>query len=462
VDRTDKIAFLLAVVFVLCQIAIPPTIGLADNGDFAKIAGKFNLWPEATGADLYGRYATIRYASSPDHHWESGFLTTATALSWSAITVGRVWSRDGSFDIRLLGFLHATLFLTAFALALPLFRAFQKSARLLLIALALLIFCDTMYVEYFSSFFMDAPAFLFLLLAVALFLRARYLPLSSPFAAFFLLACCCLFVLTKTQHVLLFIPLIFFCVQDCALLFPSKPFLSRAIAVGSLTACSLLAYRLTPPGYTAPALFTVIVRGLLPSAKNPSAELRELGLDDSFLQYSGMTAYSPGTPVFNPNYAAAFEKRTSYKKLAVFYLRHPWRAAAVLENGLNGASYQRVPYLGNFDKTAGYLPYVKSHRFSLWSDFKTKLLSNRGWAYLIYFLALIALLAQRSSDYVFALATMALLELAVGALADSAEGTRHLFIFNFLVDLIGISAVAAAMRVGPIRCEANARHPKGS
>jgi hypothetical protein len=350
----------------------------------------------------------------------------------------------------------------AFALALPLFHKFHKSARLLLIALALLIFCDTMYVEYFSSFFMDAPAFLLLLLATVFFLRARYLPLSSPFAPFCLLVCCSLFLLTKTQHVLLFIPLIFFCVQGCALLFPSRPFLSRALAIGSLTACGLLAYRLTPPGYTAPALFTVIARGLLPSARNPSAELRELGLDDSYLQYSGMNAYSPGAPFSDPNGATAFEERTSYKKLAVFYLRHPWRATAVLKDGLNGATYQRVPYLGNFDKTGGYLPYAKSHRFSLWSDIKTKLLLNRGWAYLIYFLALVALLARRSPVYGLALAAMASLELAVGALADSAEGTRHLFIFNFLVDLIGISAIAGAMRLRPAGCEPDGHLPKSS
>jgi hypothetical protein len=444
-DTTDWIAFSIAAIVVLCQVAVPPTIGLADNGDFPKIAAKFNLRPQVAEEDLYGHYATTGYVYIPNGHWDPGFLTTETALSWLAVNIGWALSRDGSFDLRLLGLLHSGLFLMAFALALPLFRNFQKGSRRLIIALAILIFADTMYVEYFSSFYMDTPAFLFLLLAAVLFLRARSLS-SRPFVAFFLLACCCLFVLSKAQHALLGIPFAFFCLQDAGLLWASRPFLSRVTAIGLLAACSMFAFLHAPPGYASPALLTVIVRGLLPSAKNPSAELKELGLDDSFLRYAGMTAYSTGLPIQDPSWSKTFAKRTSYSKLALFYLRHPFRAAYVLGSGLDGATYQRTPYLGNFDKTAGYPPYTRSYRFSLWSDFKTNLLCNHGWAYLIYFLGLVAILARRYPLCGLVLATMALLELAIGALADHAENTRHLFIFNCLVDLIGICAAATLLR----------------
>ena len=445
VDATDWIAFAMAAIVVLCQVAVSPTIGLADNGDFPKIASKFNLRPQVVDQDLYGHYATTAYTYVPNGYWDSGFLTTETALSWLAINIGWALSGDRSFDLRLLGLLHSGLFLVAFALALPLFRNFQKGSRRLIIALAILMFADTMYVEYFSSFYMDTSAFLFLILATVLFLRARSLS-SGPFIAFFLLACCCLFVLSKAQHALLWIPLAFFCLQGDVLLWPSWPFLSRVTAIGLLAACSMFAFLHVPPGYESPALLTVIVRGLLPSAKNPSAELKELGLDDSFLRYAGMTAYATGLPIQDPRWSKAFAKRTSYSKLALFYLRHPFRAAYVLDSGLNGATYQRTPYLGNFDKTAGYPPDAKSYRFSLWSELKTKLLLNHSWLYLIYFLGLVALVVRRFPLYGLALATMALLELAIGALADDAENTRHLFIFNCLVDLTAICAVATLLR----------------
>ena len=438
----------MAAIVVMCQVAVPPTIGLADNGDFPKIAAKFNLRPDVVEEDRYRRYATTRYVYDPNGHWDPGFLTTETALSWLAIHTGWALSGDGSFDLRLLGLLHAGLFLTAFAMALPLFRNVQKRSRLVIIALAIIIFADTMYVEYFTSFYMDTPSFLFLLLASVFFARARLLP-SRPWVSFFLLTCCCLFVLSKAQHALLAIPLAFFCLLGGGLLWASRRFLSRATAIGALAACSLFAFLHVPPGYASPALYTLIVKGLVPSARNPSAELKELGLDDSFLQYAGKNAYSAGSPFHDPSWTETFPQRTSYLKVAFFYLRHPFRAAQVVGSGLDEATYQRAPHFGNFDKTAGYPPNTRSYRFSLWSDFKTKLFFRHGWAYLIYFLGLVAPFARRFPLYGIALATMAFLELAIGALGDNAETTRHLFIFNCLVDLTAICAVATLLRTVP-------------
>lgn len=451
-DRTDWIALAIAAILVVYSVTIPPTIGLADNGDFVKITGRFGLCPQIEAADAAFHYATIRYVFESRCHWDPGFQTTEAWLAWIAVSADRLFSADRSFDIRLLGLIHSALFLTAFGLALPLFHGLRPWPRRILLGICILVFCDAMYVEYYNSFFTDAAAFLFLFLAAVFYLRARYLPASKIPAGVFYLLCCCLFLLSKAQHAPMAIALVFFSLQRSLLLWPARPALSRSIAIVSLAASSLFSFLSPPKGYTKPALFTVIFYNLLPSAQNPQAELRELGLDDSYLRYRGMTAYTPGSPMEDWEWGDRFARTTSYSKLAVFYLWHPWRAAQVLSRGLDQATYQRPPNLGNFDKSAGYPPDTKSNRFGLWSGIKYRIFEDRGVAYLAYFLALLAVIRRRSTEAALLAGCLGALALGIGALADSAETTRHLFIFNFLIDLSAIGAAAVLIpRQPPIR-----------
>ena len=67
---------------------------------------------------------------------------------------------------------------------------------------------------------------------------------------------------------------------------------------------------------------------------------------------------------------------------------------------------------------------------------------NRGWFYFVYWLAALAVVVRQSRGYGLLLGCMAALALAVGGMADAAETTRHLFIFNFLLDVTAVLAVA--------------------
>jgi hypothetical protein len=432
-DRTDWIALTLAAIVVLSRVAVPPVIGLADNGDFPKIMGRFSLEPAAEKADWYFKYAHTRYVVDPHSYWNMGFSSSETPLATLAVRAGLWWSGGDSFDIRFLGVLHSILFLGAFALALPLLRPFPPWSRRTLNALIIVVFADLMYVEFFNSFFMDTAAFLFLLYAVVFYLRA------SPL----FLICAALFLLAKPQHAPLSIPLVFFACSPRVLIWPSRRLLSRLTGACFLIGCALFAFFHVPRGYADAPLFTVIFKSILPAAENPSAELRELGLDDSFLKYRGVEAFDPGSPMEDWNWGYKFVEKTSYPTLARFYLRHPWRAANGLLVGLDKAGWQRPQYLGNFDRSAGYPPVAKSNRFALWSTLKRAAFADRGLAYLLYSLLLLAILARSRPAEAVGLAVMASLSLAVGALADAADTTRHLFIFNCILDVAFVGAVAA-------------------
>ena len=56
-----------------------------------------------------------------------------------------------------------------------------------------------------------------------------------------------------------------------------------------------------------------------------------------------------------------------------------------------------------------------------------------------------AILARWHLNHALVLGLMACLALAIAGLADFLDTTRHLFLFNFLVDLTGICAVAASL-----------------
>ena len=158
-----------------------------------------------------------------------------------------------------------------------------------------------------------------------------------------------------------------------------------------------------------------------------------------------MTAYSKGSPMENWDWGDRFAETTSYGRLAVFYLRHPWRAAHVLSRSLDQATYQRPANLGNFDKSAGHPPDARSDRFGLWSGIKSWIFMDRGVCYLLYFILLLGVISRRSGEAALFAGCLAAISLAIGGLADSAETTRHLFIFNVLIDLSAIGAAAATV-----------------
>ena len=442
--RNGRIALLIAGSIVCYQIILPPPIGMADNGDFAKIIGRFSLGAEVQNPDdRWYRYMHLRYTFSPVYHWDSGFHSSETLLLRAALVINQVISKDGAFDIRCMGVVHAALFLLAFGLALPLLDGGPLILRILLVALAIFIFCDVMYAAYYNSFAMDSAAYLFLLLTVVYGARALRGDPQHPRDAWFAVIFCLLFLVAKSQHALFGLPLAAFAVWKRKSLWSQRArvFSIAAAGVIVLTAAFGLS-QTTPPGYTAVPLFNVIFWGILPESQHPKADLAQLGLDDSYLRHSGMTAYSPQSPMDSPPFAREFQNRTSYERLGLFYARHPRIALHFLRRGLEQGAQQR-PYAGTFDLSAGYRPFFASSAFSMWSAAKERCFHEHPWAYLLGFAGIVGYIASRSLASGMALGTMGLTALGIGALCDAIDFTRHLFIFNAIWDISFFSAVCA-------------------
>ena len=441
----ERLAWLLLAAAILAAIVlIPPVVGAADNGDFSKLVGRFDM---ATPAGDEGRFVTPRWVFDARNRYIDSYYSSELLILFPLVGAVRGAGLP-AFDLRLAGVAHAAVFLLAWSLLLTPAARLGRG-RFLLLPLAGVLFCDLMYSSYYNSFHMDTAAFLFLLLTSVLFVRVSLRP--SGLAALAFLAASVLLVVSKTQHSLLAIPLAGLIAWRGPRLWPGH---GRACALGGAAAVlagAAFLFATTPRGYERPSLFSTIFYGILPRSPDPAGDLRILGLDESYRKYIGLRSYVQGAPVDDPEFQKNFDVRTSHAGLARLYLLRPGRAFGMLAGGMDNASLQRVFELGNFARESGEPERGNSHRFSVWSDLKRAVFGLHGMRYLLWTLALAAGLVvavRRDSRFLpaaLALAAAAAIEMLLGTLADPLEICRHLFVFNALLDVIFVSLVTVAV-----------------
>src|SRR5579864_6852333 len=94
------------------QLFIPPIVGLADQGDFARIIGRFGYAPEDKSATI--AFVARKYVRDPASRlpeWEQP--SSEYLFVGAAILLNKLFSRDGKLDIVMIGAVHALAFLAA-------------------------------------------------------------------------------------------------------------------------------------------------------------------------------------------------------------------------------------------------------------------------------------------------------------------------------------------------------------
>ena len=399
---------------ILCyQLILPPVVGLADNGDFPKVLGRFDLWPKVNR--IYVFCDTV-------YEFDHTILIGLPKGQWH-------------FDLRAIGAIHGALFLLALWLLAPLLAQASRRMQVSVCVLVLLFYCDVMYVSGLNSFYMDESAYLFLLLSAVFYLRA--IRWRRPADAAGLVVSTVLMTAAKTQHTMLAFWIAILLVVNAKLLWPGKTRWPGAIAILPVAVALLMMTKAVPWDYAAGAAYDMTFAQILPHAKNPDRTMADLGLDASYRQYIGKNAYSPGSRMDDPAFKLAFSQRLSMGKLAVFYLRHPPDAWRALIAALNEAA-------------------AESRAFGWWSDVKRLALYHHGrrffWTLVAVSGALAALLYRRrgilppgtaSAGYV--LIGMTFTELALASLGDCLDVVRHHLIFYTLLDMVLLAVIAVAL-----------------
>jgi len=430
----------------------PPVPGIADNGDFGKMIGRYGL-----GSGQVFEYANTRFHFAEKYRYHPGYESSELLLVAPAAAIGKWIWRDGSFDLRLMGAVHAALFLLAFFLAVPLLE------RAWLGVVLVVLFCDFMYAGFLNSFYMDVAALLFTFLAAALYLRAVRWGRARDSAA---LAVCMILAVLAGPHYSLMAP--WFAILlwvERGVLFGGRKALAAVATVALLAAAWVPSRYFVPADYQGRTAFNVIFSQIVPDSANPGRTLAELGLDGSYRRFNGMTADWREVPWGDPQFRREFTRRTGYPTILRFYLRHPAAAWRALRSSLDVSGRFQSP-LGNFDSGSGKPPAARYERFRLVSRVKQCLFYRHGarlfWAYAGLAMLAPALLVWNRRRLPrgavaggMVLAGMAESMLVASAMADVFDQFRHELVAFALFDMLlavllwVVAAVCATIETSP-------------
>ncbi len=426
------------------EFLAPPFVGLASNGDFPKVTGRLSLGPRDGPADFI--YFVPDYVRGARFYWKSDVLSTELPLAWLATRLAGATQEGAGFDIRWLGAIHALLLLGALYVLLLCVRGLPGWRGVAIAAAAIFLFTDVVYAAYCNSFYSDAAALPALLLMTAL---GVHIALSGMRWANAILFCAAalLFIGSKTQHAMWgFLPAAFLAFSG-----RRRGFVLAAILLGA----GAIAFWLSPPDYTAQALFNVVFSKL---AVDRPEVLAQLGLPAEDAAFIGLNAFSPGAPSNDPKWFADFNGRANYGVVLGWYLHHPGRALGFLDETLVvDAPQMRAPNLSNFRREDGRPPGARTGSFALWSDFRSALL--RVWPYHVAVWYLLAIAGSMRIVYrgrylgrtpvearlgwiALGIAAMAIGEFCVASLADAEETHRHLLLFHACTDITICFALA--------------------
>ena len=153
-----------AAIILSWQLFFPPIVGQADQGDFTRMIGRFGYG----AVDKSAEYAFLARKYVPDPNARLRVYEQVSSeyiFVGAAVLFNRVFSRDGSLDITIIGLVHMLAFLYAFY-RLLLATGPLRAAPLIWI-LALLALTDVGYVAYWNSFYAEPASCIFFLLLLA-------------------------------------------------------------------------------------------------------------------------------------------------------------------------------------------------------------------------------------------------------------------------------------------------------
>jgi hypothetical protein len=219
-------------------------------------------------------------------------------------------------------------------------------------------------------------------------------------------------------------------------------------------------FAVAPASYQLYALYSLVFSRLAPHSEAPVETLRELGLNDSDMEYLNTDSYTPGAPIYTALWAEDFLRRTSFGNVLVYYLKYPIVPLREMYRELNtNTPVIRPPDMPNY-REQDRPPLTMATRFSLWSNLRSGALGIFPYhLLLIYFAPWAAWLAgwrpgwrlsQRRLQWRFmplalALSAAGLLAFPMATLTDALDTARHLFLFHVITELLLVVIAAAVL-----------------
>jgi hypothetical protein len=449
------------------KLFLPGFIGMADNGDFGKVAGPLCL---ASAEPERENFFDSLYVRSKANCFDAHVPTSELAIAWLASSAERTLGDPARFDIRWLGAIHVFLFLAFYYSVLTLLRPLGGIARFTLSLMSLWIFADIGLLAYFNSFYTDTAAALGGLAAavLAVHLIAAKRVAVGAMVLFGLAAV--LSIASKAQHGVLGPILAGFALVAGWHATDRRARMAALGVAAGLLAASVWIVASTPAGYKAQARFDLVFYKLTKNSPSPERDLAELGLGAEDARYIGMNSYVRGCPMQDAGWVDRFSARCTSGRVLRFYLRHPARALAILRADLAGQAWQRrVPGLANQARAPGRADGAVAVSLGSWSALRTW--AARKWPALILAWLVLSPAAafwfgfrdtpvRRALSWAMPVVSlMALGEFAIASLADAVETPRHLLMFHVYCDVSIFLGLVLAASVLDAACPVSWRRP---
>ena len=375
------------------QLFIPPLIGIADNGDFARLRYPNGLERIPSEAEdqrfnyVHSRFAVVPEPAVGIYYFHTSSHLFVGAARWLNVLL----VSPQQFDLRVLAALYLACFLLGMFLILKSTRRFALHWRCLIAGALLLMFSDTAYMAYFSSFYSEPTALVCLILAVgcSLLLISRqggFAALAGYFAASgFLISAKPMYV----PFALLFIPLGIYLTRFVSFKF-------RWGFTGAVSAVLLMlavAYQaITPEWLRMKANYIAIFSVLLPESPNPAEDLLILNLRPEWIRYIGTSPYDADGPVeTDAEFRKEFIRRVRTLTIPRYFLKRPAQLYRVASHIAPQMVITLPAYAGYYEESSG--KPARSKPPAPWSRLRSRIFPSSLWLLLLYFASGAAALA---------------------------------------------------------------------
>ena len=385
--RFEIVVLTLFLVVGIYQLFIPPLIGIADNGDFARLRYPNGL-SRIPSEDhdqrfnfVYSKFAIVPEPVVGIYYFHTSSHLFVGAARWLNV---HFISRE-VFDIRVLGALYFFCFLLGIYLILIFSRRFAFQWRCLLAAALFGMYTDTAYTAYFNSFYSEptALAALIIIVGCALLLIDRR---SGVFALAGYFATTALLITAKPMYV-----------PFAALFIPFGIYLTRFVSIryryvwtGVVSVILLVlavGYQtITPEWLRMKASYIAIFSVLLPDSPNPDPDILALNLRPEWKRFIGTSPYDADGPVeTDAAFRMEFTNRVRTLTIPRFLLARPLQLYRVASTIAPQLVTTLPDYAGYYEESSGRPPRTKP--FAPWSSIRARIFPASLWLVILYFVS---------------------------------------------------------------------------
>jgi len=398
----------------------PPRMGAANNGDFARLAGRVGIdGVERFTSDEYPYFYQL-YEKWMWKPFDWRLLTPEKAslgnvypiLLVRAITNIVSDTTAVPFSTAYLAIVYAVILAAACYLLIRFAVNMLQEQSVWIVLSAILILFGSMHLAWLNSFYGEAMLFVGLLLMCGCILSAIHAPRHSLLGkciTIISILCSYLFLTAKPQGVVSY-PL-WTGLLGCLLLYHFPLFENKKIKKTSVC-CLLISMMLFGwSGYSCyrlymwnaeynekDTLYSAIMNGILTLSDNPETTLEEIGLNPVLAQDKGKQAYGDANDkLLVPGTEKA--ERELYSKINTFgllryYLTHPVYLYRALEITAQYAIEPPVSLL--HDVSHDYSDTTKNlGRFTIWQNIRKFFVPHHFWQYIVIYTILFAMCIWR-------------------------------------------------------------------